>query len=241
MTMPVSNPIKILAFDTSSKQGSVALLEGSDLSAELKIHHLQNHSAHLIRSIDFLLECLGWTLKDINLVAAGIGPGSFTGIRIGIATGLGLAQSLHIPFVGISGLEALAFQVTYLEGSVGVLLNAHREQVYYTEYRNTGSRMCVVKKPKLQYLSELQREIKNRHMYLIGESDLIGESEPCGSRISNNKNDWPRPVKTELFLAAGIGRRAVSVKRRWRSGDFIQCEPLYIRPPDAMKNRNGGH
>jgi len=234
MTMPVSNPPKILAFDTSSRSGSVALLVGSELHAELKLNHLQNHSANLIRSIDFLLKGLDWSLEDLNLVAVGIGPGSFTGIRIGIATGLGIAQSRSIPFVGISGLEALAHQVNFLDGDIGVLLNARREQAYYAEYVSIGGKVRVAIKPSLVYIADLQRSIKNRHMYIIGDTEL------CVNPSSKHaKSGWPRSVETDLYLAVGIGRRAVSVKRRWQSGDYAQCDPLYIRPPDAVKKRGG--
>ena len=230
MTMPVSNPPKILAFDTSSRRGSVALLEGTELHAELKLNHLQNHSANLIRSIDFLLKGLGWSLEDMNLVAVGIGPGSFTGIRIGIATGLGMAQSLSIPFAGISGLEALVHQTYFQDGCIGVLLNAHREQAYYAEYVRTGGKVRVAKKPALVVVSDLQRSLKNRHIYIVGDTELV---------VEQSRSGWPRAVETDLYLAVGIGRRAVSVKRRWRSGDFAQCDPLYIRPPDAIKKRGG--
>ena len=233
MTMPVAAKPKILAFDTSSKRGSVALLEGSELHAELKLNHLQNHSANLVRSIDFLLEGVGWTLKDLDLVAVGTGPGSFTGIRIGIATGLGLAQTLSIPFAGISGMEALAFQTTFLEGRVGVVLNAQRSQAYYAEYGIQSGKMREIKKPSLVFLSELKKEIRRRRIYVAGEFSL------CIKRSSRVlKTGWPRPVETDLFLASGIGRRALSVKRRWKSGKYIQCEPLYIRPPDALTKKN---
>jgi len=234
--MPMYDTLKILAFDTSSTHGSIALLEGSELHAELKLRHLQNHSANLISSIYFLLNSLNWQLKDLNLVASGIGPGSFTGIRIGIATGLGIAQSLKIPFVGISGLEALGFQTISTEGCIGVLLNAQREQVYYAEYRNSGNRMYVLKKPSLVYISELPRLVAKRRLFLIGDTAL------CPGNTGTNKNkSAPQLFKADLYLATAIGRRALTVKRRWKSGNFIQCEPLYIRPPDAIKQKAGRH
>lgn len=232
MIMPVAAKPRVLAFDTSSRRGSVALLEGTDLHAELKLKHLQNHSANLLRSIDYLLECLGWTLQDLNLVAVGTGPGSFTGIRIGIATALGLAQTLAIPFAGISGMEALAHKATFLDSCVGVVLNAQREQVYYAEYRIHGGRMRETRKPSLMFLSDLKKEVRNRHVYVIGEPSLCLKSMSRGSKAG-----WPRPMESDLFLAADIGRRALSVKRRWKSGDYIQCEPLYIRPPDALTKK----
>ena len=206
------------------------MLEGSELQAELKLRRLQNHSANLVASIDFLLEGLGWTLQDLNLVSVGIGPGSFTGIRIGIATGMGLAQSLSIPFAGISGLEALACQAVSLEGRLGILLNAHREQAYYAEYFLAGGRIRPAGKPSIVFLSDLYDLLNNQRMYILGDPDIF-----LKARAVSLKNDWPRFVNSDLYLAASIGRRAVSVRRRWRTGDFIQCEPLYIRPPDALK------
>ncbi|MBN2241274.1 MAG: tRNA (adenosine(37)-N6)-threonylcarbamoyltransferase complex dimerization subunit type 1 TsaB [Acidobacteria bacterium] len=230
--MPVAAKPKVLAFDTSDRRGSIALLEGPELNAELKLNRLENHSASLIRSIDFLMRCLGWTLKDLNLVAVGTGPGSFTGIRIGIATGLGLAQSLSVPFAGISGMEALAFQARFLEESVGVVLNARRSQVYYAEYGNREGRIRQIRKPVLLFLADLQGRLKNRRLTLVGEPQI------CGVKPGKDAdNGWPRAAETDLYLAASIGRRALSAKRRWKSGNSIKCEPLYIRPPDAIAKK----
>ena len=232
--MPRTESRKILAFDTSSSHGSIALLSGSEIQAELKLRRLQNHSANLIRSIHFLLGSLNWNLGDLDLIATGIGPGSFTGIRIGIATGIGMAQSLSLPFVGISGLEALGFQSSSVEGSIVVLLNAHREQIYYAEYQNDKGRMKVSRKPSLIFISELPLLLKKRKVYLTGDTELYPVEE-----FKKTINAWPRVLKTEPFLAAAIGHRALTVKRRWKSGQFIQWEPLYIRPPDAIKNKSG--
>ena len=231
-SMHLKNTPKILAFDTSSARGSVALLQGRELVAEIRLRQQQNHSENLLLSIRFLMNSLNWKLEDLNLIASGMGPGSFTGIRIGISTGLGIAQSLSIPFVGISGLEALAFQVVSTEGLFGVVLNAHRDQAYYAEYRNSGNRMRVEKNPSLIHISELAPIFAERQIYLIGDTALYDPDEP-----SKKKHSRPQVLQTDPYLAAAVGRRALSVKRRWKSGEYIQWEPLYIRPPDAVKKR----
>jgi tRNA threonylcarbamoyladenosine biosynthesis protein TsaB len=232
MTMPESKQYKILAFDTASRRGSVALLEGTGLRAELKQHHLENHSLNLIPSIQFLLDGAGWSLGDLDLVAVGTGPGSFTGIRIGMATGMGIAQSLAVPFAGISGLEALAYQSRSFEGSVGVLLNAQRSQAYYSEYINSEGRMRIVRKPSLLHISDLEEYLKKRPIALAGDNDL------CRALLSNmSKKHSRRFLEMDLYLASSIGRCALGSKRKWRKGSIIQCEPLYIRPPDALRNR----
>ena len=84
MIMPQKQALKILSMDTSTRRGSVALLDGEEVIGELRLASIETHSARLLKSIDFLLETAGWRLGDLNLVAAGIGPGSFTGIRIKI-------------------------------------------------------------------------------------------------------------------------------------------------------------
>jgi tRNA threonylcarbamoyladenosine biosynthesis protein TsaB len=236
MMMPLSLIPRILAFDTSTARGSVALLEGKDLRAEIRLHSLQTHSEQLLSSIDFLLRRLGWKLEDLNLVAAGVGPGSFTGIRIGIATALGFAHSLKIPFAEISGLDALAHQVSYLSGRIGVVLDAHRSQAFYAEYMAKDGKVRFEKKSTLIDISDLEHHLKDRHLYLVGDIGL------CRLRESNIYSScWPRLVSADLFLAADIGRIALSRKRTWRSGDYVISEPMYLRPPDAVKKKSGRH
>ncbi|MBN1571215.1 MAG: tRNA (adenosine(37)-N6)-threonylcarbamoyltransferase complex dimerization subunit type 1 TsaB [Acidobacteria bacterium] len=213
-------------------RGSIALLEGDEPCGEVRLHSLQTHSTNLLSSIDFLLSNSGWTLKDLNLIAVGNGPGSFTGIRIGIATALGFSRSLSIPFAGISGLDALAHQVSYLEGRIGVILNAHRSQAFYAEYVGEKGRIRKSQKSQLIDISALEHHLRDRHLYLVGDTDLC--------RLDGSKAvspAWPRLVSTDLFLAVGIGRLALANKRKWRSSDSVISEPTYIRPPDALKKK----
>ena len=233
MMMPIRSTQKILAFDTSTPRGSVAVLEGRDVRAELRVDSPRTHSAHLLKSIDFLLERLEWKLGDLNLVAVGIGPGSFTGIRIGVSTALGISQSLSIPFAGISGLDALACQAELRNGRIGAVLDAHRSQVYYAEYLRKDGRLRRSRKASLVHVSDLETYFANRHLYIVGDLESCGMtgSEKGGS------SDWPHPIPVDLFLAASIGRLASARKRIWRTGDFVVSEPMYIRPPDVLRNK----
>jgi tRNA threonylcarbamoyladenosine biosynthesis protein TsaB len=233
MMMPMTVTPRILALDTASVRGSIALLEGNELRAEVRSHSLKTHSTLLLRAVDFLLDRTGWKLKDLNLVAAGIGPGSFTGIRIGIATALGICQSLDLPFSGISGLDALAHEATWLEGDIGVLMDAHRNQYYCAEYRNKNGKLRQLRKPALIDISDLERCLEDRHLYMVGDLTASQWKE-----VQQSSEGWPRAVRVDLFLSAGIGRLALSRKRQWRSGDSLAAEPLYIRPPDALRNKS---
>ncbi len=230
MLMGSDISLRILALDTSTPRGSVALLEGQELTAEVRLLSLETHSARLLRSIRFLLEGVGWHLSDLRLIAAGIGPGSFTGIRIGIATALGLAQTLQIPFAGVSGLDALAWQVRLPDGRLGVVMDAQRLQVYYAEYEATVGRMQAVTRPRLLLPSELRIRLGRRRVYLAGEGAVryIGDLRKPGQ-------EFPRILETDQFIAASVGRLALASKRRWCSGQELGSAPLYIRPPDAKK------
>jgi tRNA threonylcarbamoyladenosine biosynthesis protein TsaB len=224
---------KILAFDTSTQRGSVALLEGREVCAELRLHTPQTHSTLLLSSIRLLLRRLNWELNELNLVAVGIGPGSFTGIRIGIATALGISQSLSIPFIGISGLDVLAHQAAMLSGNIGVALNAHREQIFYAEYIGSKGRIRRSLKATLMNISDLERHLANRHLY------IAGDLEECRIQgLAKSPPGWPRAIHVDLFLASGIGRLAYTRKNGWRSGEFLLPEPTYIRPPDALRNKS---
>jgi tRNA threonylcarbamoyladenosine biosynthesis protein TsaB len=233
MTMPEKPPLKVLAIDTSSRRGSVALLAGPEVAGELRLASPETHSARLLRSIEFLLQMTGWAAADLNLIAAGIGPGSFTGIRIGVSTALGLAQTLHLPFAGISGLDALAAQARTLHECIGVVVDAQRSQVYFAEYRRFGKLPRSLEKPGLWNPEQLARRLRKRRMYLVGDG-VTRVLDP----MSVSAGGWPRRIDVDLFLASGVGRLALESRRSWHGGDFLRAEPLYIRPPDALRSRS---
>ena len=239
---------KILAFDTSSERGSVALLEGVTLRAELRSNIAAGHSTHLLEAVNFLIRQAGWELKDLRLIASGIGPGSFTGIRIGAATGLGLAQSLKISFVGVSGLDVLAQRAAHqlkienqkskIKNRIVVLLDARRDQFYFAGYESKNGNLRRIGKPALIDATDLENYLTNADLIT---GDLNMDQERATAHQSSISNHQSKIIKrwfhVDLFLAEGIGRLGLERKNTWRSGDFLTAEPLYIRPPDAVKNR----
>ena len=118
--MPVRHTSRILALDTPSLRGSVALLEGHEIRAELRLSSLQNHSINLLSEIDFLLSRQGWSLQELDLVAVGTGPGLFTGIRIGIATAI-LTEA---------GLSFLGFGVPPPHATWGSILSDGKNYIF---------------------------------------------------------------------------------------------------------------
>lgn len=126
--------MKVLAFDTSSKALSLAILEDKQVLAETTINIKKNHSITLMPAIDFLMASLDWTPKDLDRIVVAEGPGSYTGLRIAVATAKTLAHTLNIELVGMSSLLAM---VPYQqEGLFVPLMDARRNNVYAGFYEN---------------------------------------------------------------------------------------------------------
>ena len=129
--------MRILAFETSAKAASVALLEGDALLGELYLNCGLTHSRTLLESAQRLLEITELTAKDIDAVACAAGPGSFTGVRIGIGIAQGLALGAELPMIGVSTLATMAQGAWRKTGATRVLaaIDARMGEVYWAEYQ----------------------------------------------------------------------------------------------------------
>lgn len=127
--------MKILAFDTSSTSGSIALVSDGSLVAEWTVGDVGVHARWLLGSVAALLESVGTEIADIDRFALTTGPGSFTGLRIGMSTVKGLAWSLGRPVTGVSTLAALAMNLEYSSLAVCPILDARKKEVYSAVYR----------------------------------------------------------------------------------------------------------
>lgn len=126
----------ILAIDTATKIGSVALYEDkTGIIGEINLYVKVNHSNVIMKAVDSLFDLSGYTIKDVDKIAVTTGPGSFTGIRIGVAIAKGLAYSLKKPIIGINELDVLAETGEEREGLIVPLIDARKERVYYSQYK----------------------------------------------------------------------------------------------------------
>lgn len=133
--------MRILALDTASESGSVAVADGGDLLAEITAARRETHSRYLMKLIDRALRLSGLSIKEIDGFAVTRGPGSFTGLRIGISTVKGLAWVTQKPIVGISSLSALAVQAGPTSRLICPMLDARNHEVYFGRYRFAGGRL----------------------------------------------------------------------------------------------------
>jgi len=139
--------MKILAVETSAKVASVAVLSDGILLGEYTVNNKMTHSETLMPMIDRLLSDLDITVSDIDLFAASVGPGSYTGLRIGVATVTGLASALDKKVIGIGTLEALAYRLPHAEHLITPIMDARRGRVYTATYIWEDGKLREVSEP----------------------------------------------------------------------------------------------
>jgi len=222
--------MRILAVDTSTRSCSVAVVDRSDLLAEVTSGNGQTHSRHLMAMIDSALGLAGLNLSMTDGLAFTCGPGSFTGLRIGISTILGLSTATRKPIVGISGLDALAMQAAAPDMTICPLIDGRRNEVYCARYRWVNGEL--VKEAAEQVLSpELAISgLNNTPVLFAGNGAQLYQT-----LIRDRLGDCARfALNCQNTLRASTVAW-ISMKR-FEMGDvddIFRFEPMYIRRPDA--------
>ena len=169
--------MKILAMDTSSKVCSVAIIDDGKVIKELHNESELEHSQTLMPMIDEILRQAGITLNDINLLACGVGPGSFTGIRVGIATVKAMADSKNIPIVGVNSLEAQTYALKMSRQDdeniqnckVLSMIDARNDNVYFAVYRIHNGNISVYKNADVMSLDNVTEFFNMQTpLYVVG-------------------------------------------------------------------------
>ncbi len=223
--------MKILAVDTSTPAGSTALLEGENLLAEVVIEHHRKHTERLIPSIDYILDQLGLEPKDIEALAVGLGPGSFTGLRIGLSTMKGMALSLGVPLFGASSLEALARGIVFSALPVWAVIDARKGQVFAALFRRgDGAEIELDGDEMVLTPEELVERIKDKAVLAGNGARMYREifERALGGRavFAPPGLDYPR--------ASQVGLIALERHNRGERDDAESLVPHYIRDADAL-------
>ena len=225
----------LLAFETSAKAASVALTDGEKLLAESYQNTGQTHSQTLMSMAEALIQSCGYTPQDIQAVAVAAGPGSFTGVRIGVAAAKGFAWGGELPCYGVSTLEAMALQLGVWQGYVLPVMDARREQVYTALFHvqeGKPERLCEDRAISLQELSE---EIKNlpESVFLVGDGSIL-----CYNTLSSAVPGLVLPPEHRMHQrAAGVALAAGIQIAAGVPGDGAKLEPNYLRLSQAERER----
>ena len=165
----------ILAFETSAKAASVALLEDGKLLGEAYQNTGMTHSQTLMVMAEDLLKTAGKTAQDVTAVAVAEGPGSFTGVRIGVAAAKGFAWGRQIPCAGVSTLEAMAVSLGIFDGYICPVMDARRSQVYNALFYVNQRNLERVSPDRAIALADLQNELQNleKPFFLVGDGSNL--------------------------------------------------------------------
>ena len=186
--------MKVLAFDTSSKALSLAILEDKQLLAETTINIKKNHSITLMPAIDFLMTCLDLTPKDLDRIVVAEGPGSYTGLRIAVATAKILTHTLNIELVGMSSLLALV--PSQQEGLVVPLMDARRNNVYAGFYENENP---VLPEAHLSFAEVLEQVKDAEQVTFVGEVGAFAEQIQERLPQANYQETLPNAANLALW------------------------------------------
>jgi len=211
--------VKILAIETSGPVGGVALLEEEKLLGEWVFEHGMVHGRELAPSIARILHECGWTLHDLGLVAVDVGPGSYTGLRVGLATAKGLCLALGIPILGVVSLDAMAEAARGRGEVLCPLLDARWGQLYGAIYSPHRVSEIFAEKPEA-CVARLPHDAVVFGDALERYGDLFRGRPSLGSEFAR-----PRP--------AVVGRLASRDFAAGRRDDVDTIAPMYLRPTEA--------
>ena len=226
----------ILAFETTAKAGSVALLEDGKLLAESYQNTGLTHSQTLMVMAEDMLKAAGKTVADISAVAVAEGPGSFTGVRIGVAAAKGLAWGAELPCYGVSTLESMALTLGIYEGYVCACMDARRNQVYNALFhvdRGTMERVC---EDRAIALADLKTELE----HLDGPIFLVGDgSNLTWNTLHDAIDELILPPEHRMHQrSSGVALAAAKKIAAGETGDAASMVPNYLRLSQAERERN---
>ena len=227
--------MKILAIETSAKSVSAAVVEGGVPLASAYQNRGLTHSRTLMPLLDGMLSAAGLKAEDMDLLAVANGPGSFTGLRIGVSALKGLAWALEKPCCGVSTLAAMARNLAHMEGLIVCAMDARRNQVYnalFLAHDGILTRQCP---DRAISLAELSEELKNRPepKFIVGDGAKL-----CYTYLSEHGIACRLAPPDSLYQkAAGVGLAAERMAAEGRTVTAQELRPVYLRLSQAERER----
>lgn len=228
----------ILGIDTVTDSVSVALGEGTRILAYSEVVGDRQHAEALAPMIDFVCKQADVSFREIGAVAVDVGPGLFTGMRVGIATAKAIAFSLDLPIIGICALDVLSAAIPSTDAVLVSVIDARRREVFWAMYRTINNELAQVHAPTVGSVSELVTDLieRSQRVQFVGNGALRYRNEivealgmsipPC--EFADDR--FSRPSASTVVTLAY--KRAVD--ERWQAAHEVS--PMYLRPADAEIN-----
>lgn len=225
----------ILAFETSAKAAGVALFEDGKLLAETYQNTGLTHSQTLLVMAEDLLKQCGFAPKAVQAVAVAAGPGSFTGVRIGVAAAKGFAWGLQIPCYGVSTLQSMALGLGVHSGTVCTVMDARRSQVYNALFSAENGSLSRITADRAIALTDLAEELKQakQPIFLVGDG-----SELTYRTLKDMLPGLVMPQESRMHQrAVGVGLAALQAIAEGQRGDAEALQPNYLRLSQAEREK----
>lgn len=222
----------ILSVDSSSKVATVALMKDSNLLGEITLNDKREHSVILMTIINQLLQVNDLTIDDIDGYVVSKGPGSFTGLRIGMATIKGLSFGSSKPYVSVSSLDALAFSVFNFDGLICPIMDALRNSVYTSLYKSSNGKLERLIDYCALDMDELIEIVKSKNEKVIFIGDGLDKNKDY--LIENCLNCFFPPDHLNLVRASSLGELGYKLIK---AGEFDNpnSTPFYLKKPQAER------
>lgn len=223
--------MKILGIDTSTMAANVAVLEDDKLICEYTINTKKTHSQKLMPMIENMLKLSDLDIKEIDAIAICVGPGSFTGLRIGMATAKAMAHVNNIPLIGVNSLEILGANMDLCNRNICSILDAQRNQVYMNKYILKDYKITELEEISIKPIDELLEEISssNEDWVLVGEA--VYKYKEKIEEVSNITIPSPANNITKASTLCFVAR-----DKMLANDQVYNCyniNPMYIRKSQA--------
>lgn len=219
----------IIGVECSAVSAGTAVLEDGKLLSECFVNCGLTHSETLLPMIDSALNMAGKTIDDTDLIAVSDGPGSFTGLRIGVGTVKGLAIGADKKVLGVSPLKALCYNVPNAKGKIAAIMDARRQQVYCGVYEWEGGFLKQIGETRAMPLSELLEELKDGATF-VGDGVAVFKekiTEVLGDAAVFPTDNLIYQRASSIAMAA-LGEEGINEK---------ELQPVYLRRPQAERER----
>lgn len=220
--------MKILSVETSGKVCAVALTEDNNLIKEGLIEDENTHSVKLMPLVDKLLNQTNTNIKDINLFACDIGPGSFTGIRIGVSTIKAFIDVTNKKAIGVSSLEVLAENVEE-DGVICSLIDAKNENVYCGIFEKTQDNLQQTEDLKFDNINNIINSVKNINKKII----FVGDGSIAYKDMIEYELENAKVLEHVTLNARNIG--TIAFRKKEQAVDTHNLKPLYLRQSNAER------
>ena len=226
--------MKILAIDTSGQTASAALIEDEKLIGEFTQNDKLTHSQTILPMVAEICEKTNTDPKDVDYIACAVGPGSFTGLRIGAATAKGLCLGLNKPLLAVPTLDALAYHMFMTGAIVCPIMDARRQQVYACFYEWQGEKLV----PLTEYMAESIEVIIDKALSFQRDVIFLGDGVPVHKeKLAKNPNFHFAPDHCALQRAAAVAAYGKVMAEEGKAISGNELELIYLRKSQAERER----